>query len=89
MTVFCILNADVSRGESPILISDILLTESVYLDADDSRYRKTYIPSLGGTFPQFAPDSSIAGLTQKTHIFRNGICAVVADNDIRDANQIH
>lgn len=78
MTVFCVLFANVANGEQPIIISDILLTEGLRYSADGKRYEKTYIPSLGGTFPQVSPDASIAGLIQKTYVLDNGHCVALA-----------
>ncbi|MBN3783261.1 hypothetical protein G3O06_37940 [Burkholderia sp. Ac-20345] len=78
MTVFCVLFADVSNGEQPIFISDVLLTAELRHSADGERYEKTYIPSIGGTFPQVSQNASISGLIQKTYILPMGHCLSLA-----------
>lgn len=78
MTVFCILFADVSKGEQPIFISDILTTAELRHSGDGERYEKTYIPSIGGTFPQISKSASISGLIQKTYILPVGHCLSLA-----------
>jgi len=78
MTVFCALFSDVASGEEPILISDVLLTKGLHHSVDGARYRRTYIPSLGGTFPQVSPEASISGLGQKTYLLNTGGCFSVA-----------
>jgi hypothetical protein len=78
MTVFCVLFADVGHGEQPIFISDVLLTEGLRHSADGERYGRTYIPSVGGTFPQVSPSASISGLMQKTYVLESGHCVSLA-----------
>lgn len=67
MTVFCILFADVTNGEEPIVISDVLVTSEM-LGNNTERYQKIYLPSIGGTFPHLTGVSSIKGYIQKTYI---------------------
>lgn len=78
MTVFCALYSDLEQGEDPIVISDVLITGGVRHSPDGERYRRTYIPSLGGTFPQVSSDFAIVGLGQKTYLTESGNCFSVA-----------
>jgi hypothetical protein len=88
MTVFCALYSDVELGEEAVLISDVLLTTSVRQSNDGDRYRRTYIPSVGGTFPQVSGEVSIAGLGQKLYVTEAGACFAVA-GDLERACRFH
>ncbi len=88
MTVFCMLYSDLRAGEEPVVISDVLVTTSVRLAEQDQRYSRTYIPSIGGVYPQVASDASIAGLCQKLHVTPDGACIAFA-GDLDSAVDFH
>ncbi|CAE6713178.1 hypothetical protein [Paraburkholderia nemoris] len=77
MTAFCTLFADVSNGEVPVVISDVLVTSSG-LPQRAARYEKIYIPTIGGVFPHISADSAISGLIQKLSLLPGGHCLAVA-----------
>lgn len=80
MTVFCVLFADLEKQKNPIIISDVLLTEEIRLLNNNERYKRTYIPSIGGIFPQIRPNISLAGMVQKTYILDETCCVTFAGN---------
>lgn len=88
MTVFCMLYSDLDANEEPVLISDVLITTTVRLAEQDQRYSRTYIPSVGGVYPQVASDASIAGLCQKLHVTPAGACIAFA-GDLDSAVRFH
>lgn len=88
MTVFCSLFSDVASGESPILISDVLLTGSPRQTADGERYQRTYLPSIGGTFPDISNQATIVGVAQKMYITPFGGCFTFA-GDFARAAKLH
>ena len=88
MTVFCVLFANVAAGEQPIIISDVLLTERVRHSSGGQRYEKTYIPSVGGMFPQISTRASISGLVQKTYVLESGHC-VALSGDFESVQKFH
>jgi hypothetical protein len=68
MTVFCILYSDVTSGEQPILISDVLITKGTRSSQEGRRYEKLYLPSIGGRFPDLPNKISIDGYIQKMYV---------------------
>lgn len=88
MTVFIILYGNLANGEQPIVISDVLLTSSAQDLSNEERYKKTYIPSVGGKFPHLSGNALISGLMQKLYILDNGHLMVFAGN-VRDAGEFH
>jgi hypothetical protein len=77
MTAFCALFADVGNEEIPIVISDVLVT-SRGVPPTNSRYEKTYLPTIGGVFPHVSAHATISGLIQKLSLLPGGHCLAVA-----------
>lgn len=80
MTIFSVLYANLATGEQPIVISDVLVTSSMLDSKSEERYKKVYIPSVGGKFPHLSGNALIAGLMQKMYILDNGHFIVFAGN---------
>lgn len=88
MTIFAVLYSDVSKGELPIIISDVLVTSGSFVVQTGERYGKVYLPSVGGKFPHLTSQESIAGLIQKTYVISDAHSVVFAGG-IREAKNFY
>ncbi|VVD71985.1 hypothetical protein PAQ31011_00658 [Pandoraea aquatica] len=60
------------------MISDVLVTDDGWSSGKKPRYERTYIPSIGGTFPHVGPNAAISGMMQKTFLLPDGKCIAAA-----------